>query len=255
MANLRPNLLLEPEMGYCQLGEPWRFAARWQEADVDNEVYPDSAAITILRAGGQALSTPVAGEAMTVNQAEATYTLPSDRLTSVERFCIVELALTEGSRDWTYREFFDVVRFSPRCPISMVDVQAGQAELTALHSKADPDGRKILREAWSDVLDWLKTFGFYPDLVLPSKSLGKGVIYRARELMYGRGELAARDGLRWAQMERWRDEYESWQRTFKPAYDIDQDGLVDVPERHRTLSQSFLGRRTRSSALSHEPGS
>jgi hypothetical protein len=227
---LRPTFVVEPEMRYAQLGEPFAFAARLVDARTLMPVTPSSATVTVTDGVGGALDPAVSGESMSVAGEEITYSLAAASLPSEpERAYRMLVSAVVGSDTWTFIHLFDCVDFSPRQAADYAQVGQGVPGVERLAPPEDPDHSQIIREAWDDVLTWLRSLSVYPDLALDQQQLAKGHTYRARHLIYARVARDPQDAYAF-QADRWAQEYRSWQESVKLLVDADASGGIEGPE-------------------------
>ncbi len=238
---LKPTFATVAEMGFAQIGESWTLAGELFDTELGEEMLGATATLTIMHAGGEAIVTDVA---MTVTDAELSYTLANGALTYPERGCQAALTITLGSDTWTILHVFDAVRFSPRPTLAKTHVAVYVPNFNKVGSGEDPANQEMIREAWRDVLKFVKSLGQYPQFWLDADDLRSGHLYRALELIHGRN-ATSQDAMHALQSKRFHDEFENWKTTVKPRYDADDSGTLDESEQAHGISAFPFGRRER----------
>lgn len=238
----RPRWKTDEEARHYQIGDPWTLEVWLTDADTGMPLVITSATVSILNSGGGALPSPITDASITPVSNRLSYTLSSTAITGVQRNMQARFVATVGGVAYTYRHLFDAVYVAPVMTADLSDVAAGIRGVDKLATPGDSTNQEILREGWSDVLEWLRGLGRYPDLVVDQRSLKKGHVLRTRYLLFNRAARAGNQSAR-EQADAWQREWEEWKASAAIAIDEDASGTLDEGEHPRSVALVNIGRR------------
>lgn len=242
--SLKPAFIVDPERAFLQIGEDWHFSATLID-DLQQSVAGATATITLKDAGNTVL---LAATAMDEADGVITYTLDSAVVTTPRRHMKAEIAVTEGGNVWTYLHLVDAVRFSPRPTLSKNELAIHVANIGNLAPPTDPAHQGLIRDAWGDVLAWLRSLDVYPDLVIDQSELRRLHRCRALELLFGRNAMEE-SGMHEMQRRRWAEEYKQARDSAKLSIDANESGTVEEEEVRKSVNVVSFGRRVLRSEL------
>lgn len=202
-------------------------------------VTPSSATVKVLSpSGGQlvaeAVVVPGANGRLTLSQlwALATYYLAEDY--------VALFTYVSGGVSYSERVFFDVVKTKLLCQISHTDLLDTYPDLEEhLSAINEADSSKMIRRAWSEMLDRLRSAGNRPSLILDVRRLTNPGIELA--LHYVALALEKDPGDVWNERKKeHRERYNAgWNGLGQLKYDITEDGLADKEEVERIARVRF----------------